>query len=157
MKKKIMWLQLIIIIIVTELVGVLGNILSGNAGGVYASFEKPPLSPPGWLFAIIWPILYLLMAVAAYIIYEAPPSPDGERATNLYWLQLFVNFLWPIVFFRFGWYWVAVAIILLLDILVIMTMKYFYDINKTAAYLLIPYLVWILFATYLNIGVAALN
>lgn len=157
MKRKINWLQLIIIIVVTELVGVLGNILSGNARGVYASFEKPPLSPPGWLFGVIWPILYLLMAIAVYIIYEAPPSPDSERATNLYWLQLFVNFFWPVVFFRFGWYWVAVAVIILLDILVVITMKYFYDINKTAAYLLIPYLVWILFATYLNIGVAVLN
>ena len=97
------------------------------------------------------------MAISVYIIYETTSSPDGEKVTNLYWLQLFVNFLWPVVFFRFGWYWVAVVVIILLDILVIITMKYFYDIKKTAAYLLIPYLVWILFATYLNIGVAALN
>ncbi|MFY9382178.1 MAG: TspO/MBR family protein [Eubacteriales bacterium] len=157
MKKKINWLQLIIVVIITEIVGVLGNILSGNASGVYASFDKPPLSPPGWLFGVIWPILYLLMAISVYIIYETTSSPDGEKVTNLYWLQLFVNFLWPVVFFRFGWYWVAVVVIILLDILVIITMKYFYDIKKTAAYLLIPYLVWILFATYLNIGVAALN
>lgn len=135
----------------------LGNLFSGKAGQIYTSFVKPPLSPPGWLFGVIWPILYLLMGIAAYIIYQTPPTPERKKATTLYWVQLFVNFLWPIIFFRFKWYWISVAVIILLDVLVLITTIRFYKIKKAAGYLMIPYLIWILFATYLNIGIAVLN
>ena len=155
--KKIKWFQLFVIVLITELIGVIASLLSGNIGEFYTSFEKPPLSPPGWLFGVVWPVLYLLMGIAAYIIYQSPKTSDRNKATNLYWLQLFVNFLWPIIFFRFGWYWISVIVILVLDVLVIMTINWFYKINKTAGYLLIPYLLWLLFATYLNIGIAILN
>lgn len=157
MIKKINWLQLVIIILATELIGMLSSLFSGNTGQIYKSFEKPPLSPPGWLFGVIWPILYLLMAIAAYIIYQTPHTASRQKAITLYWVQLFVNFLWPIVFFRFEWYWISVAIILLLDILVLTTTIWFYKINKAAGYLMIPYILWIVFATYLNIGIAILN
>jgi len=155
--KKIDWIQLLTIILISELVGVLGSLLSGNPGVIYTSFVKPPLSPPGWLFGIIWPVLYLLMSIAAYIIYQTPQTLERKEATTIYWIQLFVNFLWPIVFFRFEWYWIAVGIIILLDILVLITTLRFYKINKAAGYLMIPYLLWILFATYLNFGIAVLN
>lgn len=155
--KKIDWIQLLTIILISELVGVLGSLLSGNPGVIYTSFVKPPLSPPGWLFGVIWPVLYLLMSIAAYIIYQTPQTLERKEATTIYWIQLFVNFLWPIVFFRFEWYWIAVGIIILLDILVSITTLRFYKINKAAGYLMIPYLLWILFATYLNIGIAVLN
>lgn len=155
--KKVNWSKLLTIVFFTELIGVLGSILSGNTSQSYASFIKPPLSPPGWLFGIIWPVLYLLMGIAAYLIYQAPQTPMRKRAITFYWVQLFVNFLWPIVFFRFEWYWVSVAVIVLLDVLVFITTILFYKIKKPAGYLMIPYLVWILFATYLNIGIAILN
>jgi benzodiazapine receptor len=155
--KKINWFQLLLIVMSTELVGILGSIFSGNIGQIYASFIKPPLSPPGWLFGIVWPVLYLLMGVAAYCVYRTPPSYARKRALMLYWVQLFVNFLWPIVFFRFELFWVAAAIILLLDALVALTALRFYQIKPVAGYLMIPYLLWILFATYLNIGIAILN
>jgi len=155
--KKIDWIQLLTIILISELVGVLGSLLSGNQGVIYTSFVKPPLSPPGWLFGVIWPVLYLLMSIAAYIIYQTPQILERKEATTFYWIQLFVNFLWPIVFFRFEWYWIAVGVIILLDILVSITTLRFYKINKAAGYLMIPYLLWILFATYLNIGIAVLN
>jgi len=155
--KKIDWIQLLTIILISELVGVLGSLLSGNPGVIYTSFVKPPLSPPGWLFGVIWPVLYLLMSIAAYIIYQTPQTLERKEATTIYWIQLFVNFLWPIVFFRFEWYWIAVGIIILLDVLVSITTLRFYKINKAAGYLMIPYLLWILFATYLNIGIAVLN
>ncbi len=155
--KKINWFQLLLIVMATELIGILGSIFSGNIGQIYASFIKPPLSPPGWLFGIVWPVLYLLMGVAAYCVYRAPASYARKRALMLYWLQLFVNFLWPIVFFRFELLWVAAAIILLLDALVALTALRFYQIKPLAGYLMIPYLLWILFATYLNIGIAILN
>lgn len=157
MIKKINWFQLLVIVLTTVLIGLLASLFSGNTRQIYTSFIKPPLSPPGWLFGVIWPVLYLLMGIAAYIIYQTPQTPDRNKATTLYWVQLFVNFLWPIIFFRFEWYWLAVIVILLLDVLVIMTMIWFYRIDKRAGYLLIPYLIWILFATYLNIGIAMLN
>jgi len=155
--KKINWPQLILIVLITELIGALGGLFSGNAGQMYTSFIRPSLSPPGWLFGIIWPVLYLLMGIAAYIIYQMPQTPERKKATTLYWVQLFVNFLWPIVFFRFELYWLSVAVIILLDILVLITTITFYKIEKAAGYLMIPYLFWILFATYLNIGIALLN
>jgi len=155
--KKIDWIQLLTIILISELVGVLGSLLSGNPGVIYTSFVKPPLSPPGWLFGVIWPVLYLLMSIAAYVIYQTPQTLERKEATTFYWIQLFVNFLWPIVFFRFERYWIAVGIIILLDVLVSITTLRFYKINKAAGYLMIPYLLWILFATYLNIGIAVLN
>jgi benzodiazapine receptor len=155
--KKINWFQLLVIVLITELIGLLGSLFSGITGQIYTSFVKPPLSPPGWLFGVIWPVLYLLMGIAAYIIYQTPQIPERKKATALYWVQLFVNFLWPIVFFRFEWYWISVVVILLLDVLVLITTIWFYKIKKVAGYLMIPYLLWIIFATYLNIGIALLN
>lgn len=157
MTKKIQWFQLITIVLITELIGMLSGFFSGNIGEVYPALVKPPLAPPGWIFGIIWPILYLLMGIAAYIIYQSPQTPNSQSAISLYWVQLIVNFFWPIVFFRFERYWLAVAVILLLDILVLITTVKFYRIDKRAGYLMIPYLLWILFATYLNIAIAVLN
>ncbi|WMJ89163.1 TspO/MBR family protein [Anaerocolumna sp. MB42-C2] len=157
MMKKINWFQLLVFVLITELAGVLSSSASGNAGQIYTTLTKPPLSPPGWLFGVIWPVLYLLMGIAAYIIYQSRQIPDREKAINLYWIQLFVNFLWPIVFFRFEWYWLSVFVILLLIVLVLITTIWFYRINKAAGLLMVPYLLWIIFAAYLNIGVAILN
>ena len=157
MMKKINWFQLLVIVLATELIGLLSSLFSGTTGQIYKSLVKPPLSPPGWLFGVIWPVLYLLMGIAVYIIYQTPQTPVRKKATDLYWVQLIVNFLWPIIFFRFEWYWISVAVILLLVLLVLITTIWFYRIKKVAGYLMIPYLLWILFATYLNIGIAVLN
>ena len=157
MRHKINWFTLLMIILTTELIGVLGSLISGNTRQLYETLTLPPFSPPGWLFGVVWPVLYLLMGIAAYLIYQSAPSPERTTSIRLYWMQLFVNFLWPIVFFRFEAYWLAVGIILVLDILVAATIVFFYKTQKTAAYLLLPYFAWILFATYLNIGVALLN
>lgn len=154
---KINWFQLLLSVLIVALTGLLSNLLSGNLGQTYTTFVKPPLSPPGWLFGIIWPVLYLLMGVAVYIIYQTPLTFERKKATSLFWIQLFVNFLWPIVFFRFERYWMAVIVILFLDALVFLTTIRFYSINKVAGYLMVPYLLWILFATYLNVGIAVLN
>lgn len=155
--KRINWFQLLVIILITQLAGVLGSLLSGSIGQVYTSFIKPPLSPPGWLFGVVWPVLYLLMGIAAYLIYQAPKTPERQKAITFYWVQLFINFLWPIVFFRFQWYWLSVAVILLLDVLVLTTAIWFFRLNKVAGCLMLPYVLWIIFATYLNIGIAVLN
>lgn len=158
MKQRVNWVSFLTIAVLTQLAGVLGSLFSGNLSQAYGAYEKPPLSPPGWLFGIVWPILYLLMSIAFYLVsQQEPKTPAHKTASVLYWAQLFVNFLWPIVFFRLEWYWISVGIIVLLDILVVLTSLRFFKIKKTAAYLMLPYLLWILFATYLNIGIALLN
>lgn len=148
---------LIIFIIITFLIGSLSGALSNNDKDLYTSLTQPALSPPGWLFGVVWPILYILMGISLYIIYKSEPSNQRNTAIFIYCLQLFVNFLWPIVFFRFQWYWISVGVIILLDLLILISLIKFYNINKTAGYMLIPYLAWILFATYLNIAIAKLN
>lgn len=157
MIRKINWFQLIVIVVVTELIGMLAALFSGSMGQNYLALTKPPLSPPGWLFGVVWPVLYLLMGIAAYLIYQEPQTPCREKAIVLYWIQLFINFLWPIVFFGFERYWISVIVIIILDALVLITAILFYKIRKPAGYLLLPYLIWLLYATYLNIGIAVLN
>ena len=150
--------RLLIAIAIPELVGGLSALLSGNIGNRYTQFNQPPLSPPGIIFPIVWVILYALMGIASYIVYEeAGRTAKGKQALAFYGAQLFFNFLWPIVFFRAEAYWLAVVVIIILLVLVVITMLIFRKINKTAFYLMIPYLLWLLFATYLNIGVAVLN
>lgn len=78
--KKINWFQLLVIILITELIGVLSNLFSGNTGQTYTMLVKPTLSPPGWIFGVIWPILYLLMGIAVYIIYQSPETLDRKKA-----------------------------------------------------------------------------
>ena len=116
---------------------------------------KPVLSPPDWLFPVAWTILYVLMGISSYLIYR----DDGidSEALGVYKLQLFVNLMWSIIFFVFKFYLVSFVWILILDALVIYMIIKFYKINKMASYLQIPYLLWILFASYLTLGVYLLN
>lgn len=149
--------RLLIAILIPEAVGLLSSFVTGNIGDAYTSYTKPPLSPPGIVFPIVWGILYALMGIASYIIYEEGKGEKRKEALTFYGLQLVVNFIWPIIFFRFEAYWVAVVVILILLVLVIITAIKFKEISNVAFWLLVPYILWLLFATYLNIGVAVLN
>lgn len=140
------------------LTGYLSGYLSGGQKELYQTLNQPPFAPPAWLFGVVWTVLYILMGIAAYLIYiSAESSPERTKALILYALQLFVNFSWSIVFFRFQSYGAAVLVLALLLILVALTMMLFYKINRCAAFLLIPYFLWLLIAYYLNIGVFVLN
>ncbi|MFT3950960.1 MAG: TspO/MBR family protein [Oscillospiraceae bacterium] len=150
--------ELLISIAIAELVGVLSGLLAGNSAEFYSGLVKPPLSPPGWLFPVVWPILYALMGISAYLIYAS--DADGQKkkkALTLYGAQLFVNFMWSIVFFRFQWIGASVVIIILLLVLVIWMTAVFYKIRPSATWINFPYILWLLFAAYLNIGVFVLN
>ena len=149
--------RLIIAIGIPEAVGFLSSFLTGNIGNMYNSYTKPPLSPPGIVFPIVWTILYALMGIASYIVYEEGRGEKQKEALTFYVIQLAVNFIWPIIFFRFEAYWVAVVVILVLLALVVITALKFKEINTVAFWLLVPYIIWLAFATYLNIGVAVLN
>lgn len=131
--------------------GIVGIIISKSIN--YDNLVKPPLAPPSILFPIAWTIIYLLMGISYYIVKD-DLSPKEKK---LYYIQLTVNALWSIIFFTFKWYLLSVLWIILLDILVIAMIITFYKKNKISAYLQIPYLLWLLFATYLNIGIYVLN
>lgn len=139
-------------------VGALSAFLSGGGMRIFATTNKPPLSPPGWLFPVVWTILYVLMGIASYLVYTSNAEEEQvTKALTVYGYQLVVNFLWSIFFFDFGWYLFSFFWLILLWILIFLTIRLFGSISKTAAYLLIPYLVWVTFAGYLNLGIWWLN
>lgn len=140
------------------LVGVVASLLTGGGMEVFASVEKPPLSPPGWLFPVVWTILYILMGISSYLILTSEADESAkEGAIRVYGLQLLVNFLWPTFFFNFRWYGFSFFWLLLLWFLVLVMILRFREINKLAAYMNLPYLIWLTFAAYLNWGIWLLN
>ena len=147
------WYEPFLWIAGVEAIGYLSAWLSGDIGMVYAMLPKPPLSPPGWVFAVVWPILYALIAWAAWRIYR---SDACKEVSSLFWygVQLALNFFWSILFFRWGLFWAAAVVLLLMIILTASIILTFASIDRVAAYLMVPYFIWILFAWYLNLGVA---
>ena len=122
----------------------------------YYNLTKPPLAPPDWIFPPVWSILYFSMLVAL-LLYLFKPA-QNKKSDYIYFIaQLFLNLLWAPVFFYLKNMFLALIVIILLDIFVILTIKSFYKVSKLSALILIPYLIWILFATYLNIGYLVLN
>jgi len=133
--------------------GIVGFIISGSID--YNSLQKPFLAPPSIVFPIAWTILYILMGVSYGILKEK--SLMDSKTKTIYYLQLFVNALWSILFFTLKWRLFAFIWIILLDILVIVMIIHFYKKNKLSGLLQIPYLVWIVFASYLNLSIYLLN
>lgn len=120
----------------------------------YEFLNKPPLSPPKIFFPIAWSIIYILMGIA-YLLYK---NKEDDRENNrIYYIQLFVNLLWSIIFFIFKWRFISILWIILLDVLIILNMRLMKKYSNISAYLFIPYLIWTLFATYLTIGIFILN
>jgi len=146
----------IVSLLIPLAVGALSALLTMGSMEDFSALRQPPLSPPGFLFPIVWTILYLLMGAGAAIVYLSG-SPVQGKALKVYGLQLVVNFFWSIIFFAFGARLLALLWILLLLFLVIKMIMLFHKAVPLAAYLQIPYLLWILFATYLNAGVWFLN
>ncbi len=142
---------------ITLLVGGLAGLLTMNSTALYQDLTLPPLSPPDWVFPVVWTILYVLMGVAAGLVLRLEDTPARNEALLYYALQLMVNFLWPIVFFAMESFWLAFALILLLVWLIVNTILAFRPLDSRTTWLLLPYLLWTLFATYLNLGVAILN
>lgn len=155
---KTKWKTLLKCIAVPLLTGALSALLSGGGMRVFAQLRQPPLSPPGWLFPVVWTILYILMGIASYLVCT---SDSGEqevvRALRVYFYQLLANFLWPVFFFSFRRYFFAFLWLVLLWGLIVIMIKQFYAISETAAYLLVPYLAWVTFAGYLNLAIWLLN
>lgn len=155
-RDKIQWVPLIISVLLSLGVGWLSSMFTPNIAENYAAFQRPPLAPPGWLFPVVWTVLYVLMGIAAYLIWLEPPSEEKRSALLYYGAQLAVNFFWPVIFFRLEAYATAFFWLLLLWYLVFVTWQKFSELNKIAGYLLIPYLLWLTFAAYLNFYIAFL-
>ena len=140
------------------LVGIVAGLLSRTGMEVFEMVNKPPLSPPAFLFPIVWTILYILMGISAYLIIKSDANLEEKtKALKIYIYQLIVNFLWPIFFFNLKWYFFSFLWILLLWVLIIVMIREFSRISKTAGYLLVPYLLWVTFATYLTFAIWVLN
>ena len=139
-----------------ELAGLAAGLLGGTGGGFYDTLVQPPLAPPGWVFPVVWTVLYALMGAASYRVYERD-AQNRSTALTLYIVQLAVNFLWPIVFFWFERIGAAMAVLIVMTVLVLLTAVQFYRADKIAGWLMVPYLLWTVFALYLNIGVYFLN
>ena len=145
--------KLIIYILIPLIVGFIGSFLGGSTE-IYKEINTPPFAPPSFLFPIVWTILYVLMGISSYMISK---EKDSEKALKIYFTQLAVNMLWPLFFFRFRWFlFSSVWLVLLVGLIIYMIFE-FKKLNKTAAYLQIPYVLWCSFATILNISIYALN
>ena len=148
--------RLLIALAVPLAVGALSAFASGSFSEQYAVVNKPPLSPPGWIFPVVWTLLCLAMGYASYLVMTVG-GRDAKDALTVYYVQLALNFLWPILFFRFRLYTFAIfELILLIAAVTVMVIR-FSHVDERAGYLTLPYLIWLCFALYLNIGVAVLN
>lgn len=154
--KKFNVTELIISIVFAELVGALSALFAGGFGSLYAEIQRPPFSPPSWVFPVVWTVLYAIMGISSYMIYRNDDY-KSQSALKVYFMQLAVNFSWSIIFFRFEKFTAAAITAVILAVLVgIMVLK-FYHIRKKAGLLNLPYLAWSIFASYLAVGTAILN
>ena len=140
------------------IVGGISAWLTMNSMDTFERLNQPPLSPPGWLFPVVWTVLFVLMGIGSYLVVEAEAAQALKKpALWTYGIQLAFNFLWTIVFFNLQWFLFAFIWLVVLWLLILATIIQFYRIRKAAGCLLIPYLLWVAFAGYLNFGVYLLN
>lgn len=150
--------KLIISLLVPLGVGGLSALITGGNMDIYSKINRPPLSPPGIVFPIVWSILYTLMGISLYLVWN---KNDNSSQSNIayFWfaVQLFLNFIWSPIFFGAQQYLVAFIVLILLIASVVAMIISFYKISKPAALLQIPYLIWLIFAGYLNLAIYILN
>lgn len=151
--KKIRLLPFIIAVLIPLLVGIVSAMISSKGMAMYGTMSKPPLSPPAWVFPVAWTILYIMMGIASYFVFVSDADSKLKMmALLIYIIQLAMNFMWSIVFFNWKLYLVAFVWLIVMWGLVIICAFRFYGINKAAGYMMIPYIVWLTFAAYLNLG-----
>jgi tryptophan-rich sensory protein len=156
---KIDYFKLIVSIIACQAAGLIGSIFTtSSVREWYPELTKPGFTPPGWLFAPVWTTLYLLMGIALYLVWsKGLKSRLSKQAVTVFVIQLVLNSLWSILFFGLKSPAYAFLEIILLWLAIIMSIFYFYRISRTAAYLLIPYILWVSFAGVLNLFIVLLN
>ena len=148
----------IIFALVSVTVGCLAAVFTKDNRNIYDYITLPVFAPPAWIFPVVWVILYILMGVSAGLMWTAPRKDHKKPGAQFYFfLQLGVNFFWSIIFFNFMAFKASfVWLILLLGLIIIMFLSFF-KISKISAYLLLPYIIWVIFAGALNLSIALLN
>ena len=147
---------LLISLVISLGVGGLSALLTQGSMEQYRNLKQPPLSPPGWVFPVVWTVLFVLMGIAAYLVWMRD-STGRNDALALYGAQLFFNFFWTLIFFNLQNYALAFFWLLALWLLILLcTLRFFKEV-PAAGWLMVPYLVWVAFAGYLNAGVWLLN
>ncbi len=155
---KINFKSLIIVILIPLFVGWLSGFIASDSVEAFNSLIKPALSPPASIFPFAWTILYILMGISSYLILTSYGNQDDKMlALRAYAAQLFLNFFWSIIFFNLEMYGVAFIWLVMLWIAIVVTIKRAYPLTKLGAYLLVPYLLWVTFAGYLNLAIFLLN
>lgn len=156
--KKVSYRKLSVSILAPLVAGFLGSAFTTPAVRTwYFVINKPVWNPPSWLFAPVWTVLFVLMGIAYYLVWSAKPSNKKRVALKVYWAQLFLNVLWSVFFFGMHNFWLAFLEIIVLWISIALTIVDFHMVNKATKWLLIPYILWVSFAAYLNFTVAFLN
>ncbi len=156
MTEKKKWIPIITGAVLTLIAGGLSALFTASSMDIYPTLNQPPLAPPGILFPIVWSILYALTGGAAGLVYSRAGS-FHNTALRLYLLQLFFNVLWPVWFFNLQWFGFAFLWLMALWVLIIFATLAFFKIVPLAGWLMIPYLIWVTFAAYLNLGIWWLN
>lgn len=152
--------KIIIAILIPLVIGGISAFLTRNAMSEFKNLNQPFLSPPAWLFPVAWTILYILMGIASYLIYKNKNVffyKERDNALIFYIVQLIFNFVWSIIFFNMKQYVFAFIWLILLWIFILLLIINAKKVNKIAYYLLIPYIIWVTFAGYLNLMIAILN
>ena len=158
MMMKGKWKWLLLCLGLPLAVGGLAAFLTRGSMKIFENLNQPPLSPPGWLFPVVWTVLYALMGLASFLVLTSGAEQVKiRRALGVYLAQLGFNFLWSILFFNLEVYLAAFFWLVGLWALVLVTMVLFYKIRPVAGDLMLPYLLWVTFAGYLNYGVYLLN
>lgn len=152
------WKELMISVAISLGVGALAGFLTRNSVAIYNELVKPPLSPPQWVFPVVWTLLYILMGISSYLVYQSDTDTKEKKdALRVYGIQLLLNFLWSLVFFHMQAYLLAFIILILLWFAIYIMIERFSAINMAAGKLQIPYLLWVMFAGYLNLAIICLN
>lgn len=149
--------KLLACIIGVELVGSLSGFFAGDIPAIYAQLNKPPLAPPGSIVGIVWAVLYALIGLSLFLIIDSKERRKKTYAFSLFGIQLVLNFIWSIIFFGGTHFWIASFISLSLLISIVLSIREFRFFSNVAMMCFIPYLLWIIFATYLSFGLAILN
>ena len=155
-EKPVTWRSLVVLLSITLGLAGISAFLTRNSMAIYQELTLPPFAPPGWVFPVVWSILYPTMAVATWLYLRARP-PRPLPAMALYFVQLLVNVIWPILFFVQKALGLSFVWLLLLWALVLTVCLYFYRHSKLAGGLFIPYLMWLAFAAVLSFSIARMN
>ncbi len=158
MKNLSLPLKIVIAVLVCLLLGSASGILAGSATTEwYMQLQKPSFQPPSWVFGPAWTLLYTLIGLALAFIWDKKASPARSTALKIFAVQFFLNLIWSPIFFYWNQIALALVVIIVLWFLIIATIRAFKKIDTRAAYLLIPYLLWVTFATVLNASIVYLN